>query len=51
MMTLMLALCSALEPRVYEPLPLGSIAPTGWLLTQLQLQAEGLSKASRHVLA
>ena len=43
MMTLMLALCSALEPRVYEPLPLGSIAPTGWLLTQLQLQAEGLS--------
>eukprot|EP00048_Salpingoeca_helianthica_P000580 m.42587 g.42587 ORF g.42587 m.42587 type:complete len:742 (+) comp10676_c0_seq1:42-2267(+) len=32
-----------LVPRKYEPLPLGAVTPKGWLLTQLQLQADGLS--------
>ena len=32
-----------LSPRKFKPLPVGSITPKGWLLTQLKLQAEGLS--------
>ena len=32
-----------LAPKKYSPLPVGSVTPTGWLLTQLQLQADGLS--------
>eukprot|EP00040_Diaphanoeca_grandis_P018239 m.95747 g.95747 ORF g.95747 m.95747 type:complete len:274 (+) comp26846_c0_seq1:87-908(+) len=32
-----------LSPRTFEPLPLGSIAPTGWLLGQLLRQASSLS--------
>ena len=33
----------SLARRAYEPLPLGSVTPRGWLATQLLLQAEGLS--------
>jgi uncharacterized protein len=33
----------SVEPGVFEPLPLGSIRPRGWLKSQLQLQANGLS--------
>ena len=33
-----------LEPYAFKPLPTGSVTPRGWLLRQLELQAEvGLS--------
>ena len=34
---------TSLRPLAFEPLPLGSIHPAGWLAHQLRLQAEGLS--------
>lgn len=34
---------AALVDRQFEPLPLGSIRPAGWLHGQLRLQADGLS--------
>lgn len=33
----------ALRPLAYQPLPLGSIKPAGWLDRQLRIQADGLS--------
>lgn len=32
-----------LAPLAFRPLPLGSIAPAGWLANQLRIQADGLS--------
>jgi DUF1680 family protein len=32
-----------IQPGAFEPLPLGSIRPRGWLKSQLQIQANGLS--------
>ncbi len=32
-----------LTPRLFDPLPLGAVLPTGWLRDQLRVQAEGLS--------
>jgi len=34
---------SELVARAFQPLPLGSIRPTGWLSSQLRTQADGLS--------
>jgi hypothetical protein len=33
----------ALRPLTFEPLPLGSVRPEGWLKRQLNIQAAGLS--------
>src|ERR1041384_405226 len=32
-----------LQPNAFQPLPLTSVMPKGWLLDQLRLQAQGLS--------
>jgi len=32
-----------LLPRAFEPLPLGQVTPAGWLRSQLQIQADGLT--------
>jgi hypothetical protein len=32
-----------LRPTAYTPLPVGAIRPSGWLATQLKLQADGLT--------
>ena len=33
----------SLQPRAYHPLPLGAIRPSGWLLNQCRIQANGLT--------
>lgn len=33
----------ALAPRAFEPLPLGTVTPRGWLRRQLEIQAEGIT--------
>jgi hypothetical protein len=34
---------NTLVPTQFQPLPLGSLKPRGWLLNQLRLQADGIS--------
>ena len=41
--SLMAAPAQQLKPRAYDPLPCGSVTPTGWFETQLAIQAQGLS--------
>ena len=43
-----LATPATLAPRAFEPLPLGAIAPQGWLQDQLVRQASSLSGYLRH---
>src|SRR5262245_8258697 len=37
------AINSALLPRAFEPLPLGQVRAAGWLRSQLEIQANGLT--------
>jgi len=38
---------AAVLPKAYSSLPVGSVQPTGWLMTQLELQATGLAGETR----